>query len=135
MLCLGFAAKRIALLTTLFFYVLCIPVISSSVFITTPRNLDEPAIDSADSMSVPGPDGVAKRLPAYSKGAARITLAQLGSFEIKAQMLFSTIDQHSGLDRPRFAIRVLNDGQTVYQRQYIAGETSLLQALATPKTG
>jgi hypothetical protein len=108
-------------------------MISSSVFIATPRSLDEPAIESADSMSVPGRNGVAKRLPAYSKGAAPITLARLGSFEIKAQTLFSTIDQHSGMGRPRFAIRVLNDGQTVYQRQYIAGETSLLQALTTAK--
>ncbi len=60
-----------------------------------------------------------------------MTLAQLGSFEIKAQTLFPTIYQQSGFNRqvPRFAIRVVRDGQTVYQRRYSASETSLLQAL------
>jgi hypothetical protein len=114
---------------------LCTLVISSSVFVTTPRDLGEPDIEPADSMSVPGPDGAALRLPAYSKAAAPITLARLGSFEIKAHTLFSTIDQQSGVDRlvPRFAIRVVNHGQTVYQRRYTAGETSLFQAFTTAK--
>lgn len=86
-------------------------------------------------MSVPGPNGVAKRLPAYSKAAAPITLVRLGSFEITAQTLFPRICPQSGVDRlvPRFAIRVVKDGRMVYQRRYSVAETSLLQALITAK--
>src|SRR5271166_3497379 len=70
---------------------------------------------SPDTMSAPGPGGVVIRLPPYSKGVAPMTLAQLGSFEIKAQTLFPTIHHQSGFSRqvPRFAIRVVRDGQTV----------------------
>jgi len=92
-----------------------------------------PAEQYPDTMSAPGPGGVARRLPPYSKGVAPMTLAQLGSFEIKAQTLFPMIYQQSGFSRqvPRFAIRVVRDGQTVYERRYSASETSLLQALTT----
>ena len=92
-----------------------------------------PPEQSPDTMSAPGPGGVVIRLPPYSKGVAPMTLAQLESFEIKAQTLFPTIHHQSGISRqvPRFAIRVVRDGQTVYQQRYSARETSLLQALTT----
>jgi Type IV secretion-system coupling protein DNA-binding domain len=90
-----------------------------------------PAEQSPDNISVLGPDGVAIRLPPYAKGLLPITLARLGSFEIKAETLFPTTYQQSGFrpQAPRFAIRVVNEGLTIYQRRYSAGETSLFQAL------
>ena len=62
-----------------------------------------------------------------------ITLAQTGQFEIKAQSLFPNIHQGSGVSQPlpRFAIRIVESGQTVYHRRYTAHEISLAQALAT----
>jgi hypothetical protein len=86
---------------------------------------------SPDIISVPGPDGVTIRLPPYANGVAPITLAQLGPFEIKAETLFPTIYQQSGFQgqAPRFAIRVVHQGQTVYQQRYSARQTSLLEAL------
>src|SRR3974377_967358 len=108
---------------------------STSVAATTHTDFDDnaPAEESPHAMSVPGPGGITRRLPPYSKGAAPMKLAQLGSFEIKAQTLFPAIYQLSGFSGqvPRFAIRVVRDGQTVYQRRYSARETSLLQALTT----
>jgi hypothetical protein len=108
---------------------------STSVAAATHADFDDnaPAAQSPDTMSAPDPGGVVRRLPPYSKGVAPITLAQLGSFEIKAQTLFPTIYQQSGFSHqvPRFAIRVVRDGQTVYQRRHSAGETTLLQALTT----
>jgi hypothetical protein len=88
------------------------------------------AKQSPDSISVPGPGGVTVRLPPYSKGVAPVTLVQLGSFEIKAQTLFPAIYHHAGFNRrvPRFAIRVVRTGQTVYQQRYSASNTSLSQA-------
>ena len=73
-----------------------------------------------------------KRLPAYSSGAVSITLAKTGHFEFKAQSLFPNIHQGSGVSQPlpRFAIRIVESGQTVYHRRYTAHETSLAQALA-----
>ena len=56
-----------------------------------------PPEQSPDTMSAPGPGGVVLRLPPYSKGVAPMTLAQLGSFEIKAQTLFPTIHHQSGI--------------------------------------
>ena len=106
---------------------------STGIAAATPADFhdDAAAEQSPDPMSAPGPGRVAKRLPPYSKGVAPITLAQLGPFEIKAQTLFPTTQQQSGFNRklPRFAIRVVRDGQTVYQRRYSASETSLVQAL------
>ena len=106
---------------------------STSVAAATPADFDAnaPAGQSPDTLSAPGPGGVAIRLPPYSKGGAPITLAQLGTFEIKAQTLFPTIDQQSGFNHPvpRFTIRVVRDSQTVYQQRHSASEVSLLQAL------
>src|SRR5260370_15925918 len=106
--------------------------------VAAPANADlhneaAPTEQSPHPMTAPGPDGAVSPQPPYSKGVAPITLAQLGSFEIKAQTLFPTICQQSGFGHqvPRFAIRVVRDGQTVYQRRYSARETSLLQALTT----
>jgi TraM recognition site of TraD and TraG len=84
-------------------------------------------------MSVSGPDGNLIRLPTYAKGALSITLAREASFEIKAQSLFPYLDHRSGAHRtlPRFAIRVVQSGHTVFHRRYSAQETSLAQALAT----
>ena len=88
---------------------------------------------SPDSMSVSGPDDPVIRLPSYCKGAMSVTLARSGHFEIKARSLFPNLDYRSGVKRllPRFAIRVVQSGNTVYQRRYAADETSLSQALAT----
>ena len=84
-----------------------------------------------DALSAPGSEGIAVRLPPYSKDLAPLTLARSGPFEIRAQTLFPTIDRESGPARqvPRFAIRVVRDGQMIYQQRYSASETSLLQAL------
>ena len=83
-------------------------------------------------MSVSGPDGNVMRLPAYSKHAVSMKLAQSRQFEIKAQSLFPSLDHASGSNRllARFALRVVMGGQTVYQRRYSAHETSLALALA-----
>jgi hypothetical protein len=88
---------------------------------------------SSDALAAPGPDGVAIRLPPYAMGGAPVTLARLGPFEIKAQTLPPTIDQQSACNRPvlRFAVRVVRDSQTVYQRQHSSREVSLVQALAS----
>jgi hypothetical protein len=108
---------------------------STSVAAATPAGFNDYATaeQSPDTLSAPGPDGVAIRLPPYSKAGAPITLAQLGSFEIKAQTLFPTTYQQSGFNRPapRFAIRVVRDSQTIYQQRHSANEVSLLQALDT----
>ncbi len=101
---------------------------SSAPFVHSP--LVEP---SPDSMSVSDPDGQVIRLPAYAKGALPITLVKKAPFEIKAQALFTNLDRRSGSLRtpPRFAIRVVQSGQTVFHRQYSADQTSLTQALET----
>jgi TraM recognition site of TraD and TraG len=101
---------------------------SSAPFVHSP--LVEP---SPDSMSVSDPDGQVIRLPAYTKGALPITLVKKAPFEIKAQALFTNLDRRSGSLRtpPRFAIRVVQSGQTVFHRQYSADQTSLTQALET----
>jgi hypothetical protein len=105
---------------------------SSGIATATHAEFDDraPAERCSDAMSVLGHGGVVSRLPPYSKGVAPITLAQLGSFEIKAQTLFPTIYRESDFIRqvPRFAIRVVRDGQTVYQRRYSARETSLFSS-------
>jgi TraM recognition site of TraD and TraG len=98
---------------------------------TSPANFANQSSVEQDPMAAAGPDGVVRRLPAYTKGAIPITLAQTGDFEIKAQSLFPNVE--GGLDgrrpRPRFAIRVVKNGQTIYHRRYSADETSLPQAL------
>ena len=109
-------------------------MIPTSAVATSPGNLvDGPPLEpSPDSMSVSGPDGNLIRLPAYSKHAVSMKLAQSRQFEIKAQSLFPNLDRASGSNRllARFALRVVMGGQTVYQRRYSAHETSLAQALA-----
>jgi hypothetical protein len=109
-------------------------VIQSSAALSSPGKFVEnaPVEQFPDSLSVSGPDDSVIRLPAYSKGAPSISLAQAGHFEIKAQSLFPILDHESGGGRllPRFAIRVVKGGHTVYQRRYSAHETSLAQALA-----
>jgi hypothetical protein len=94
---------------------------------------DAPVEQFPDSLSVPGPGESVIRLPAYTKGAPSISLAQAGPFEIKAQSLFPILDRESGGGRlvPRFANKVVKNGDTVYQRRHFAHETSLAQALAT----
>jgi hypothetical protein len=109
-------------------------VIQSSAALTSPAKFVEnaPVEQFPDSLSVPSPDGSVIRLPEYSKGAPSISLARAGHFEIKAQSLFPILDHRSGGGRllPRFAIRVIKSGDTVYERRYSAHETSLAQALA-----
>jgi hypothetical protein len=109
-------------------------MMQASAGVTSPgKFVDSPSDgQSPDSMSVSGTDGTLLRLPAYSEGAVSIKLAQRGRFEITAQSLFPKIDDRSAINRllPRFAIRVLESGQTVYQRRYSANETSLPEALA-----
>jgi hypothetical protein len=108
-------------------------VTQTSAVTSSGNFVDSPPIEqSPDSMSVSGPDGRVMRLPAYSKGALSITLAQTGHFEIKAQSLFPNLDHGLGVNQtlPRFAIRVVKSDHTVYQRRYSAHETSLAQALA-----
>jgi hypothetical protein len=84
-------------------------------------------------MSISGPDGKVIRLPAYSKNVQPITLLKKAPFEIKAQTLFTNLDHQSDAHRtrPRFAIRIVQSGQTVFYRQYLAHQTSLSEALAT----
>jgi TraM recognition site of TraD and TraG len=110
-------------------------VIQTSAAVTSPGNfVDNPPVEqSPDSMSVSGPDDRVIRLPAYSKGALSITLARTEHFEVKAQSLFPSRDHGSGGHRPmpRFGVRVVKGGHTVYQRRYSAHETSLAQALST----
>jgi hypothetical protein len=110
-------------------------VAQTSAAVTSPGNLANnlPLQQSPDSMSVCGQDDSVIRLPAYCKGAMSVTLAQSGHFEIKARSLFPNLDHRSGVKRllPRFAIKVVQSGNTVYQRRYAAHETSLAQAFAT----
>jgi TraM recognition site of TraD and TraG len=102
---------------------------------TSPGNfIDHPPVEqSPDCLSVPGPQNSVIRLPAYSKDAISVKLAQTGEFEIKAQSLFPNLDHGLEVHRllPRFGIRVVKSGHTVYRRRYSAHETSLAQALAT----
>jgi hypothetical protein len=105
----------------------------STVVNSSGNFIDSPPIEhSADSMAVSGPDGGVRRLPAYSKGAISISLAQKGHFEIVARSLFPKLDQGSAGNRifPRYAIKVLSSGQTIYRRCYSTQETTLAQALA-----
>src|ERR1700739_239995 len=101
-----------------------------SAAVTAPADFENQSLVEQDSLAVAGPNGVVQRLPAYTKGATPITLVRTGQIEIKAQSLFSVIE--SGLEsrrpRPRFAIRVIENGQTIYQQRYSADEMSLSQA-------
>ena len=109
-------------------------MVQISASVTSPGKFVDspPAAPSPDSMSVSGPDGTVIRLPAYGKGAVAMKLAQRGQLEIKAQPLFPILDRGSVLHKllPRFAIRVVESGQTIYQQRYSAHETSLAEALA-----
>src|SRR3984893_676490 len=102
---------------------------------TSPGNfIDNPPVEqSPDCLSVAGPHNSVIRLPAYSKDAISVKLAQTAQFEIKAQSLFPNLDHGLEVNRllPRFGIRVVKSGHTVYRRRYSAHETSLAQALAT----
>jgi hypothetical protein len=94
---------------------------------------DQPPIEqSPGSMSVSGPGEKVIRLPAYSKRALSIKLAESGSFDVKAQSLFPNLDCPPGVTRlfPRFAIKIVKGGHPVYQRRYSAHQTSLAEALA-----
>jgi hypothetical protein len=107
---------------------------SSATVPSSAHFVDSPQVEpSPDSMSVPGPDGNLIRLPAYSKNVQPITLVKKAPFEIKAQTLFTNLDHRSDAHRtwPRFAIRIVHSGQTVFHRRYSAHQTSLTQALAT----
>jgi hypothetical protein len=110
-------------------------VAQTSAAVSSPGNLtnNPPLQQSPDSMSMSGPDERVIRLPSYGKGAISVTLAQSGHFEIKAQSLFPNVKHGSGVKPllPRFAIRVVQNGRSVYQRRYAAHETSLAQAFAT----
>src|ERR1700736_2231865 len=109
-----------------------------STVVNSPGNLiDSPPIEHpSDAMAVSGPDGRVRRLPVYSKGAVSISLAQRGHFEIVARSLFPKLEQGSAGNRasPRYAIKVLSSGQTIYRRCYSTHETTLAQALATAVT-
>jgi TraM recognition site of TraD and TraG len=102
---------------------------------TSPGNfIDNPPVEQCpDCLSVAGPQNSVIRLPAYSKDAISVKLARTGEFEIKAQSLFPNLDHGLEVHRllPRFGIRVVKSGHTVYRRRYSAHETSLAQALAT----
>jgi hypothetical protein len=84
-------------------------------------------------MSMAGPDGSVIQLPAYSSGGPSITLTRNGHFEIRAQSLFPNLLPTSSGPAlsPRFSIKVVTGGKTVYERRYVAGATSLTQALTT----
>ena len=102
---------------------------------TSPGNfIDNPPVEQCpDCLSVAGPQNSVIRLPAYSKDAISVKLARTGEFEIKAQSLFPNLDHGLEVHRllPRFGIRVVKSGHTVYRRRYSAHKTSLAQALAT----
>ena len=88
------------MLTTLLFSVFTCLMMQASSGVTSPgKFVDSPSgRQSPDSMSVSGPDGTLLRLPAYSKGAVSIKLAQRGHYEITAQSLFPKFDRRSGLN-------------------------------------
>src|ERR1700734_2623750 len=106
----------------------------SSAAATSPANfVDQPPMGtSPDAMSVSGPDNNVIRLPGYSKRALSIKLAESGPFEVKARPLFPKLDHRPGTTRisPRFAIRIIKNGQPVYQHRYSGQETSLAVALS-----
>src|ERR1700724_2904215 len=84
---------------------------------TSPGNfIDNPPVEqSPDCLSVAGPHNSVIRLPAYSKDAISVKLAQTAQFEIKAQSLFPNLDHGLEVNRllPRFGIRVVKSGRTV----------------------
>jgi hypothetical protein len=106
----------------------------SPAIVTSPGNfVDQPPIEhSRDSLSVSGPNNNVIRLPAYSKRALSLKLAESGPFEVKARSLFPNFAGRPGMapHSPRFAIKIIKSGQPVYQRRYSAQETSLAVALA-----
>jgi GTPase SAR1 family protein len=88
-----------------------------------------------DSMSAPGPNGDRIRIPSYARPAQMVILGKIGPLEISAQPLFPKLDLLPGGTRlqPRFAIIVTNGGQIIYQRRYLASDTSVDKALATAR--
>jgi Type IV secretion-system coupling protein DNA-binding domain len=95
-------------------------------------DLPEP---NPDFMSAPGPGGVRVRLPNYSHPAQVVKLGQIGHLEISVQPLFPTLESRpeKRCFQPRFAITVRHGGQTLYQRRYLACDTSLDEAFATAR--
>jgi hypothetical protein len=106
----------------------------SPAIAASPGNfVGQPPIEhSPDSLSVSGPNNNVIRLPAYSKRALSLKLAESGPFEVKARSLFPNFAHQPSMapHSPRFAIKIIKSGQPVYQRRYSAQETSLAVALA-----
>ena len=95
-------------------------------------DLPEP---TPDFVSAPRPNGARVRLPNYSHPAQVVKLGQMGQLEISAQPLFPALEclPEKRRFQPRFAIRVTHGGRTLYERRYLAFDTSLEEGVATAR--